>query len=280
MVEWPEIDEDSRLEDLAARFESLVEGALEKACPKRPASNKRINSWRVHELEKSLKKVRHLRDWKDRSHFDENDYKAAKKAHLHPVNQKKQQAWKDFCSNAESVNDISNVLRALEGKYIRDMSLLKDNNSNFNPEEAVKILLNTHFPDHLGCPGPGQPEPELVGECLDHGAVGLDPGTGDFLEYIDTEKVRNAMRSFGSRKASGPDGFKPIVLKNLNEKGVIFLTSLYKMSISTQEIPSSWRKMDVIFIPKPGKEDYSSPKSYRLITLSSFVLKGLERIML
>ena len=110
--------------------------------------------------------------------------------------------------------------------------------------------------------------------------MGLDTGTGNFLEYINNEKVRNAMRSFGSRKAPGPDGFKPIVLKNLNEKPVIFLTSLYKMSISTQQTPSSWRKMDVIFIPKPGKEDYSSPKSYRPITLSSFVLKGLERIML
>ena len=38
--------------------------------------------------------------------------------------------------------------------------------------------------------------------------------------------------------------------------------------------------MDVIFIPKPGKEDYSSRKSCRPKTLSSFVLKGLERIML
>ena len=110
--------------------------------------------------------------------------------------------------------------------------------------------------------------------------MGLDRDTGDFIEYISTEKVRNAMRSFGSRKAPGPDGFKPIVLKNLNEKAVIFLTSLYKMSIRTQQIPSFWRKMDVIFIPKPGKEDYSSLKSYRPITLSSFVLKGLERIML
>ena len=95
----------------------------------------------------------------------------------------------------------------------------------------------------------------------------MDPGTVDFIEYINTEKVRNAMRSFGSRKAPGTDGFKPIILKNLNEKAVIFSTLLYKMSISTQQIPSSWRKMDVIFIPKPGEEDYSSPKSYRPITL-------------
>ena len=280
MVEWPVIEEESRLEDLAGKFESLVEGALERACPRRPVSNKKINSWWDHELEKSLVKVRHLRDWRDRSHFDENDYKAAKKAHLQLVSQKKQQAWKDFCSNVESANDISNVLRALEGKYMREMSLLKDKDSNFDPEAAVKILLRTHFPDHLECLSLGQPEPDLVKEGLDKGARELDRDTGDFIEYISTEKVRNAMRSFGSKKAPGPDGFKPIVLKNLNEKAVIFLTSLYKMSIRTQQIPSCWRKMDVIFIPKPGKEDYTSPKSYRPITLSSFVLKGLERIML
>ena len=280
MVEWPVIEEESRLEDLAGKFESLVEGALERACPRRPVSNKRINSWWDHELEKSLAKVRHLRDWKDRSHFDENDYKVAKKAHLQLVSQKKQQAWKDFCSNVESANDISNVLRALEGKYMREMSLLKDKDSNFDPEAAVKILLRTHFPDHLECLSLSQPEPDLVREGLDKGARELDRDTGDFIEYISTEKVRNAMRSFGSKKAPGPDGFKPIVLKNLNEKAVIFLTSLYKMSIRTQQIPSCWRKMDVIFIPKPGKEDYTSPKSYRPITLSSFLLKGLERIML
>ena len=144
----------------------------------------------------------------------------------------------------------------------------------------MKIQLKTHFPDHLKCPGQRQPEPKWVRERLDQRAVGLDLGTEDFLEYINTEKVRNAMRSFGSRKAPGPDGFKPIVLKNLNEKAVIFLTVLHKISISTQQIASSWRKMDVIFIPKPGKEDYSSPKSYSPITLSSFMLKGLERIML
>ena len=112
---------------------------------------------------------------------------------MHLVNQKKQQAWKDFCSNVESANDISNVLRALEGKYIRDISLLGGKDSNFNPEVAVKILLRTHFPDHLECLGLGQPEPEMVKEGLDKGAVGLDWDTGDFIEYISSEKVRNAI---------------------------------------------------------------------------------------
>ncbi len=37
--------------------------------------------------------------------------------------------------------------------------------------------------------------------------------------------------------------------------------------------------MEVIFLPKVGKSDYSEPKAYRPITLSSFLLKGLERVI-
>ena len=161
---------------------------------------------------------------------------------------------KDFCSNAESANSISNMLKSLEGKYTRDMSLLKDKvGSSLNTEESFKILPKTYFPDHLECPGQGQLEPEQVQECSGQGAVGLDLRAEDILEYTTTEKVRNAIRSFGSKKKPGPDGFKLIVLKNLHEKAVIHLTELYKMSISTQQIPSSWRKMDVIFYLSQGK---------------------------
>ncbi|QQP56757.1 Uncharacterized protein FKW44_001521, partial [Caligus rogercresseyi] len=37
--------------------------------------------------------------------------------------------------------------------------------------------------------------------------------------------------------------------------------------------------MKVTFLPKPGKDDYSSAKAFRPITLSNYILKGLERIV-
>ncbi len=37
--------------------------------------------------------------------------------------------------------------------------------------------------------------------------------------------------------------------------------------------------MEVVFLPKVGKSDYAEPKAYRPITLSSFLLKGLVRIV-
>ena len=43
--------------------------------------------------------------------------------------------------------------------------------------------------------------------------------------------------------------------------------------------PKVWRTAKVVFIPKLGKEDYSDPRSFRPITLASFLLKGLERIV-
>jgi hypothetical protein len=44
-------------------------------------------------------------------------------------------------------------------------------------------------------------------------------------------------------------------------------------------IPTVWREVNVIFIPKPGKLDYTEAKAYRLISLSSFLLKTMEKLV-
>jgi hypothetical protein len=44
-------------------------------------------------------------------------------------------------------------------------------------------------------------------------------------------------------------------------------------------IPMAWRQVKVIFIPKPGKLDYTEVKAYRPIGLSSFLLKTMEKLV-
>ncbi len=51
------------------------------------------------------------------------------------------------------------------------------------------------------------------------------------------------------------------------------------MVVKSGYTPLIWRTMKVVFIPKVGKADYGLAKAYRPITLSNFMLKGLERIM-
>ncbi len=51
-------------------------------------------------------------------------------------------------------------------------------------------------------------------------------------------------------------------------------------SLQAGYIPHRWRQLKVIFIPKPGKEDYSKAKAFRPIILSSFIFKAMERVVL
>ena len=53
-------------------------------------------------------------------------------------------------------------------------------------------------------------------------------------------------------------------------------SSILRISYAT----SAWKEGTGISLPKPRKESYFEPKSFRMITLTSFQLKWLERLIL
>ena len=57
------------------------------------------------------------------------------------------------------------------------------------------------------------------------------------------------------------------------------LQYLYYHCLRLAHIPEPWRHIKVIFIPKAGKRSYHDAKSFRPISLSSYFLKGLERLI-
>ena len=52
------------------------------------------------------------------------------------------------------------------------------------------------------------------------------------------------------------------------------------MYLKYSYVSKVWKEGTGIFIPKPGKENYHEVKSFRMITLTSFQLKWLERLLL
>ena len=66
----------------------------------------------------------------------------------------------------------------------------------------------------------------------------------------------------------------------MGPKALQRLTNLYRASLAIQWVPEAWRRSKVVFIPKPGKDDYTKVKSYRPISLSSFLMKAMERVIL
>ena len=125
--------------------------------------------------------------------------------------------------------------------------------------------MSTHFPDG-----------ELRGE-MDRQTKETQQDFTGVCQYITISKVKAAMKSFGDFKAPGPDELPPIALKHLDKKHLEAVCLLYKLSLATGQVPESWRHMRATFIPKVGKSNYAVAKAYRPITLSNFLLKGLEQ---
>ena len=83
----------------------------------------------------------------------------------------------------------------------------------------------------------------------------------------------------GSYKSAGPDGFKPIVMKNFGHRALGCITNIFQAIYSTGYIPIEFRKSKVVFIPKPLKDDYGEAGSFRPISLTQFLFKTMERVI-
>jgi len=80
-------------------------------------------------------------------------------------------------------------------------------------------------------------------------------------------------------KSPGEDGIFPAPLQKRSTYLLNPIKCIYRASLALGYIPIAWRIARVAFIPKPGKIDYTTAKSFRPISLTSFLLKGLEKLM-
>ena len=91
--------------------------------------------------------------------------------------------------------------------------------------------------------------------------------------------LRWVIEKFKPFKSAGEDGIFPALLK---ESGKILLEQLCEIlrsSLALGYIPVKWEKVKVTFIPKPGKPSHCTAKDFRPISLTSFLMKALERLI-
>lgn len=92
-------------------------------------------------------------------------------------------------------------------------------------------------------------------------------------EKFKYEELTRALSMIRRNSAPGRDGVEYIMLKNLTEEMKNILLNMYNEVWFTGEIPDTWRKYQVVFIDKPGKE------KVRPIALSSCIGKLMERLV-
>ena len=100
----------------------------------------------------------------------------------------------------------------------------------------------------------------------------------DLARKIMTERIVWAINSFKPFKSPGKDGIYPVVLQKSSHIIVEPLKQIFRAVLALGYIPRAWRDVVVLFIPKPGRSTYDRAGSYRPISLTSFLLKTLERM--
>ena len=136
--------------------------------------------------------------------------------------------------------------------------------------ETIQLLARTHFPKATA----DIPQQSYSARS------GVDAKDLDgMFKWISPELTRRALRQFKAKKAPGPDGIRPVIFKYLPPNVIKYLTTIYEACMALGYTPLLWRQCKVIFLPKPGKASYRTPKSFRPISLSNYFLKTMERLV-
>ena len=257
--------------------------ALDLACP---ARNQAVRipdiPWWNKELEYLRKKAKQIEngrrynrkhpDRRQRRNCSEEDSKEAWRVYNRACKKAKRKSWQDFVKGCDSLQKVAALSRILKSKVNEEVSLMRTVDGEMcTPEDSLDLLCNTHFPGNKAYP---RAEGRLI------------PGDryanieSEKVAFITPEKVKTAFSMFQPFKSPGTDNIPPIVLQNLGENAIERITKIYKACISLGSLPERWLEVKVVFLPKPGKDDYAVPRSYRPISLMQFVMKGLERITL
>lgn len=94
---------------------------------------------------------------------------------------------------------------------------------------------------------------------------------------ISSRLVRQTLQKLDIKKATGPDGVPPIVLRRCAPELAPVLSKLFRLSYTLGSYPSSWKHAHIFPVPKKG--DKSNPSNYRPIAITSILSKTMETII-
>jgi hypothetical protein len=112
-----------------------------------------------------------------------------------------------------------------------------------------------------------------------NGGSGEEREQGRAFGYVEKETVSKAIFAMSGKKAAGLDGIGASVICLLWEWDSARITALVRTSLRLGAHPKSWKIAKGVTIPKPGKDDYSKVKSYRVISLLNCLSKVVEKVV-
>ena len=214
--------------------------------------------------------------WKRTGCLDRyEEYRIARRKFQRELNTGKRDCWRSWCSFIQQGRPASRLIKLLSKDHVNHLSFLRKPDGNFTStiEESLELLLSTFFP------GSKLADDELEGvNCFPR--KGVTQKDCDLINRIVTgPRLRWAVSCLQPFKAPGPDGIYPQMVKIALDALEPILIKVYRFCLLYGYLPNSFRLSKVVFIPKPGKDNYFECKSFRPISLTHILLRLCERLV-
>lgn len=266
----------AKLDTYAWSLNQLILQAFYKNCKFTKCKSKNLKPWVTKELVTSKRELnKKWRKFIQRSTQGNREaYDNHKKKYDKLVAKLKADSWVNKASELENIDEISRLQKFFEkGRGTEINSIVKDDFTfTESLEETLEYLITHHFPNCVEI-NEQQVEESRPTQLL------LARDRADINSTFTNDVIEKVIDNFGPYKSPGADEIFPALLQQGKEIIVPHLVNLFKASVSFSYIPKVWRGTKVIFIPKPGKNNYSEPGAYRPISLMSFILKALEKVI-
>ena len=265
----------TELDETAAMLQGAIISAFNNNCPLKKKSHKRKTNWWNQSLAELQKRVRKLfnRAMKRKDPVDWELYKEAQRQYKKSIEISTRASWRKYSESLEKGSEVSRLQKILSEGGAPKLGRLKLDNGEYTTtrEETLKHLMETHFTDFEAIPA-GQ-------ERIQRPGIRKPKDWNAAARVVKPALVKWAISTFEPYKSSGPDEIRPVMLQEGMAVLQGLLTKIFRASIALRHVPASWRGAKVVFIPKAGRNGYSKAKDYRPISLTSFLLKTLERMV-
>ncbi|XP_063827121.1 uncharacterized protein LOC135076627 [Ostrinia nubilalis] len=271
-------------EELDKKIEQYTKGideACEKHIPKIKEGKRKGLPWWTEQLSEKKAEVKRLRRRiagaaQERREVVLQEYLQAKNEYTRLVKNTKTESWKSFCGKQERESMWDGIYRVIGRTTNRqeDTPLIRDGRV-MEGDGSAKLLSETFYPkDDIHEDNEAHKALRLRAETVNEGE---DDDSSD--PPFTMEELRWAVESFNPKKAPGVDGLTADICRvAINHDPKLFLEFANKC-LSVYHFPTIWKEAVVVILPKPGKENYTTPKSYRPIGLLPVLGKIFEKML-
>ena len=244
---------------------NTMKEAAEKAIPKRKTV-KNAQPWWTRQVNKLWKeKNLALIEWK-RLKKPEHRRIAIRAEKCFKKELKKQQdlSWKEFVEDSSSFDVYGLYYKLIRRKISPPTALVHNPEYIGSIQDALRYQVETMFP-----------RTEQESHCILPTAVSNQQDEPPFT----LREVSLAINSIANSKAPGKDLLVIEMFKKAGESHLQALTFLYNKCLTEGIFPKEWKEAILAIVPKPGKTDMASVKSYRPVSLLCTHGKILDKMM-